>query len=99
MPAIKVFHTHVIIYLSTADAIQPYQLTAYLNEIPLALQMGHLQFLSRNVVEYVTRGREMAFLRLLTDMPLSLAEFTYFIVCLLGSVHKTSYCFIPISKY
>ena len=65
----------------------------------LPLQIGQLQFLWRDVVAYVSRSGEMAFLRLLTDIPLSLGEFTYFIVCLLGSMHKTSYCFIPVSKY
>jgi hypothetical protein len=64
-----------------------------------SLQMGQLQFVWRAVVQYMPHGREMAFQRLLTDIPLSLREFTYFIVCLLGLLHKTSYCFIPVSKY
>jgi hypothetical protein len=48
---------------------------------------------------WVSRRRKMACLPLLTDIPLSLQEFTYFIVCLFGPVHKTSYCCIPVSKY
>jgi len=47
----------------------------------------------------VSRRREMACLPLLTDIPLSLREFTYFTFRLLGPVHKTSYCCIAVSKH